>query len=297
MIDTSSTKNRESTFLNRYRRRKIVAANKQQLKYGAFYIQDNLACWNGDPDVQIKLTQSPSVSCQWEGVWNPCHRPLQTEYRVAMSGLCIWSKYDCLLQFKPRSKGNPGAIRSLSNPKDRADLFKRLEKGYEVEQIIVANNPFGLYQSKLITWQADTVQRFKISKLYYTLPIEEYAEVIRFFEKFLPQRFVEQLVEILNSHHDQLEEKIRREMEANVCFVHPLRYDSQLSVIESYTWPYQNFDDIELGIEEMEEIRIPYQVLQTGSTVPPILLGMLGTPCPYYVRRNLHEDDYIKIIP
>ncbi|EDN65108.1 hypothetical protein BGP_6646 [Beggiatoa sp. PS] len=36
-----------------------------------------------------------------------------------------------------------------------------------------------------------------------------------------------------------------------------------MSVEQSYIWPYQNLE-IDLGIEEMEEVRIPYQAIESG---------------------------------
>jgi hypothetical protein len=43
----------------------------------------------------------------------------------------------------------------------------------------------------------------------------------------------------------------------------------------------------------MEEVRIPYQAMKAGAKIPPILLGMLGIPCPYYERRD--NTDFITL--
>ncbi len=273
-----------------------MTIKQQGVKYGAFHIYDDIGYWNRDHEIQVKLTESPSEACQKEGFWNPGTKQLQTEYDVAMTGLCIWSKYDCLFKFQKRSKGNPGAERSFSNPKDRADLLKRLEEGHKIEQVTISGTPFGLYQSKLITWQAHTLRRFNIHKLYYALPVEEYMMTLSELRKFLPHQCVEEIIEILNKHHDLLAEKICNEVEAEVQFIHPMRHHD-ISVIDSYVWPYLNLD-IDLGIEEMEEIRIPYQAWKRGAEVPPILLGMLGVPCPYYERREYQEGvDDIYVFP
>ena len=62
-------------------------------------------------------------------------------------------------------------------------------------------------------------------------------------------------------------------------------------------WPYQNLE-IDLGLEEMEEICIPYEAAKTGTIVPPIFLGMLGFPSPYYDRRRYKsESDFYCLIP
>lgn len=268
-----------------------------EIKYGAFRIVENIGYWNSDTGVAVNMVASPSESCEMEGVWNPHHHPLQTEYRTAVSGLCIWGKYDCVFYFKPKGKGNPGAERSLSNPKDRLDLLRRLHHGQKLEQIVISSQPFGLYQSKMIGWQADTVRRFGVQKLYYALPVEEYSLTLKALEHLLPLHCVEQIAETLQTHHQQLEQKIVAAMGNVVEFIHPIQNDSTLSVEESYVWPYQHLD-IELGIEEMEEVRIPYQAMKTGATIPPILLGMLGMPCPYYERREYHdESSYICLVP
>ncbi|MBF0280709.1 MAG: hypothetical protein HQM13_23145 [SAR324 cluster bacterium] len=264
-------------------------------KYGAFWLKDGIGYWNQDDDVQIKMMESPSDSCQLEGFWNPNGKELQAKYTVAMSGLCIWSKYDCVFKFESRSKGNPGAERSLSSPKDRVDLLKRLSKGHKVEQITVSSDPFGLYQSKIIGWQSDTVCRFGVQKLYYALPIEEYRQTLNDLEKFLSKKWVGELSQMLKAHHEQLEEKIKSKISAEVEFIHPMQFDNTMTIEESYVWPYQNLD-IDLGIEEMEEIRIPYQAMKLNSVVPPILLGMLGTPCPYYERRaDQKETNFLRL--
>ena len=266
-----------------------------KVKYGAFRIEDKIGRWNGDAEVVVHLKESISDSCQLEGFWNPHKKEIKHTYRVGMSGLCIWAKYDCVFKFKSRNKGNPGAQRSLSSPRDKADLLKRLRSGHSLEEIIISSHPFGLYQSKLINWQADTVRRFGLEKLYYALPLQEYSDTLNELDKVLPKKCVAQIYEILNMHYDQLVTKIKREIEAEVVFVHPMQVDRTLSVEQSYMWPYQNLD-IELALEEMEEIRIPYQVMKSGSLVPPILLGMLGTPCPYYERRNT-ETDCLSLVP
>lgn len=269
--------------------------NQQSVKYGAFTIKDDTGYWNGDADVVIQMHKSASEHCQLEGIWNPHHHELKDEYRVAMSGLCIWAKYDCIFKFKPKSKGNPGAQRSLSNPKDRADILKRLHHDQHVETIVMSREPFGLYQSQMIGWQADTVLQFDIEKLYYALPIEEYTATLGELKNYLPPKCVEQIIEILNSHHDQLVTRITNDIKTKVEFVNPMQMNSALSLGESYTWPYENLS-IDLGIEEMEEVRIPYQAMKNGTTVPPILLGMLGVPCPYYELRH-PDDERIELFP
>ena len=103
----------------------IVTMDSDSIKYGAFSIRGGMGYWNGDDRVCVKMEESLSDSCHMEGVWNPDEREIKNSCFTAMSGLCIWSKYDCVFKFKPQGKGNPGAVRSLSNPKDRADLFKR----------------------------------------------------------------------------------------------------------------------------------------------------------------------------
>jgi hypothetical protein len=262
-----------------------VKEKHHAIKYGAFLIEEGIAHWNRDHGVQVKMVESASEFCQLEGFWNPDGQTIKEELNVAMTGLCIWSKYDCVFKFKPKGKGNPGAERSLSNPKDKADIFKRLHKGHHVEQIVISDNPFSLYQLKMIGWQADIVSHFGIKKLYYALPVEEYLLTLKELENYLSKKCVEQIIQILNTHHDWLEEKINHEISAEVEFIHPMQLDNTMSVEQSYVWPYQNLE-IDLGIEEMEEVRIPYQAMKAGSTVPPILLGMLGMPCPYYERRE-----------
>jgi len=259
--------------------------SQTKIKYGTFDIEDDIAHWRGDAGVQIPMQESISKACELEGFWNPHHAPLKDEYETAMTGLCIWGKYDCLFKFKPRGKGNPGAERSLASPKDMADVLKRLHSGHHVEKIMVSPNPFGVYQTRLINWQADLISHFDVKKLYYALPIEEYQQTLQQVADYFPQDIIQQVMAILNEHHQQLETKITQEISADIDFIHPLQIDKSLSTEESYVWPYKNLK-VDLGLEEMEEIQIAYQAMKEGVTLPPILLGMLGSPCPYYERRT-----------
>ncbi len=267
-------------------------SHNKGIKYGAFIIKDDIAHWNRDVGIQIPMKRSSSDACQLEGIWDPYHREVADHYQTALTGVCIWGKYDCMFTFKPKSKGNPGAERSLSNPKDKADLLKRVAKGDKIDKIAISAHPFGSYQVKTIAWQADVVARFGIEKLYYVLPLEEYVLTLSALDQFLPHPCFEQINALLNLHHNQLEEKIKAEIHADVEFIYPLRKGLVQTIEESYTWPYQHLD-IDLGIEEMEEIYIPYQAMKNGSHIPPILLGMLGTPCPYYERREFENDSEV----
>lgn len=262
-------------------------------RYGAFNIVDDIAYWNRDADVKVKLKRNCTSSSTYEGFWNPSQRELQNGYHTAISGLCIWGKYDCVLYFKPRGKGNPGAERSFSNPKDRVDLLKRLNIGQQLDRLVISKNPFGLYQSKLIDWQAQVVRRYHIKQLYYALPISEYLSILQDINSFLPIHFTNEIIQTLYIHQELLEQRIRSSIPTEVKFIHPMQYDDSLSVEQSYMWPYQHIE-LDLGIEEMEEVNIPYQAMKSGALIPPVLLGMLGMPCPYYERRIYHcHSDYI----
>jgi len=186
-----------------------VKEKPHAVKYGAFLIEDGIAHWNRYHGVQVKMAESVSDSCQLEGFWNTHGQEIKNEFNVAMSGLGFWGKYDCVFKFKPKGKGNPGAERSLGNPKDKADILKRLHKGHHIEPIMISSNPFGLYQLKMIGWQADMVSHFGIQKLYYALPVEEYMLTLKALENFLPKKCVGQIIQILNTHHDLLEEIYR----------------------------------------------------------------------------------------
>jgi hypothetical protein len=177
----------------------------------------------------------------------------------------------------------------LSSPKDRADLFDRLASGQRVKRLLMAKDPLGSYQQTLIDWQADVARRYRIRLFYYSVPVDEYGAVFREFEGLLPDYCVEQVHHRLRRDGAQLEERIREAIPACVEFLHPMRQDPSLSPEESYAWPYRHLS-VDLGVEEMEDVRIPYEAMRAGATLPPILLGMLGLPNPYYRRRGNLED-------
>ncbi|CAK0754285.1 hypothetical protein CCP1ISM_560003 [Azospirillaceae bacterium] len=266
----------------------------KEIRYGSFLISDEHGSWNGDTSISVAM-ESTSVVAHREAIWNPCRLPLRSSYKTAITGMCIWAKYDCMFHFKPVAKGNPGARRSLSNPKDRADILDRLIKGQEIEKIMISKDPFGLYQTKMVFWQAEVVYRMNIQKLYYSLPVEEYDAVLRNMEEHLPSCFSDGLKNVLLEHNQMLLDYIKNTIPIEIEFLYPMRQNPDLTIENSYTWPYRCLD-AEIGIEEMEEIRIPYQAMKDGARIPPILLGMLGALSPYYEQRHYHSQrDYIGV--
>jgi hypothetical protein len=271
-----------------------IAQKSKGFRYGSFTIADDHGAWNGDESVYIKLEESSDFAYR-EAIWNPLNHNLRTSYETALTGMCIWAKHDCFFHFKPKAKGNPGARRSLSNPKDREDILKRIEDNQQIEKIRISKDPFGPYQIYMMMWQEEVVSRFNIRKLYYSLPIEEYDAVIKSMEEHLPGHLSSKLKEVLYSHSNDLHECITTIIPTEIEFIYPMRNDPSLTIENSYTWPYRTLD-IELGIEEMEEIRIPYQAMKEGARVPPILLGMLGAASPFYEQRHHHgQMDYIVV--
>ncbi len=178
------------------------------IRYGSFQILDGIATWNRDHGVAVAMAESPAVSCQLEGVWDPLQRPPQQRYTTALAGVCIWGMYDCLFVFKPKGKGNPGAERSLSSPKDKADLLKRLQKGEQVEKIILTTSPFGSYQINTMEWQAEVVARYEVQRLYYVLPLEEYQQTLAELRHFLPPNCVDAMADLLEHQHQQMRQQI-----------------------------------------------------------------------------------------
>ena len=277
--------------INRYRpKTKIIdclESNKMNMilerKYGAFLLKNKMAYWNHDNRVKLQMQLVPENAGMMEGIWNPSSHLLKERYQTAITGMCIWSKYDCYFSFKSQNKGNPGAIRSLSSPKDKKDLLMRLQKGRPLAGITVSEDIFGPYQRKLIAWQKSVVSRYKINCIYYSLPIQEYLMVLQELQPYLSASQNEFLFESLHQCYHQLRCKIEQYIEVDVEFVNPM-LDNQVTCIKSsYTWPYRNLP-VEIAFEEMEEVQIPYQLFKSGNKIPPILLGMIGFPCPYYVK-------------
>ncbi len=265
----------------------------ESLKYGTFRISDGIAYWEQDPDIKIKTGDSASAHCYLEGFWKPegCKNP--DEYNVAVTGMCIWGEHDCVFRFMPLCKGNSGATRSLANPKEHKDLLKRVSNGQKVEKVSISENPFGDYHLRLLGWQADSVSFYGIKKLYYALPVDEYMVTLSKLKKHFPVKCVDEISHKLHDHYKQLKEKITETIDAEVEFIHPMRL-GKMTQTESYTWPYRNLD-IDLGIEEMNEIRIVYQAMKEGAAIPPVLLGILKIPDPYNDPRE--NDTRLTLIP
>lgn len=129
-----------------------------EFRYGSFDIQGRTARWRRSPEVAVELDQSRSQWCLFEGYWRASPQATQGPFRTALAGACIWSRYDCVVHFEPRGRGNPGAQRSLSSPLDRADVLRRLRRGHAVRHVHVTADPMGPYQRRLIGWQADSAR-------------------------------------------------------------------------------------------------------------------------------------------
>jgi hypothetical protein len=264
-------------------------------KYGSFSIENEMATWNQDNNVKFPIYSIEEDCCLYEGIWNPHARlDKHNQYYKAIAGVCIWNKYDCLFILNPIDKGNPGAIRSLSSPRDKIDLLKRLNNGQTIKQIILSSDPIGDYQRKTILWQASIVRRFNVKHLYYILPLFEYKKTIEELKPFINSSMMDELHHVLEEHYLSIKRYIMNQIKINLEFIYPLNKYPFLTIEESYIWPYENLS-IDLGIEEMEEVRIPYQVKKNGRTIPPIILGMLDDPCPYYQKREDFNDNKIVI--
>jgi hypothetical protein len=123
-------------------------SSPEPFKYCSFTIDGSTASWKADPEINITLQASASEHCLMEGLWSPSNCKSGDTYQHAIAGVCIWSKYDCVFTFKPRSKGNSSAQRSFCSPRDQEDVIERLKKGHEVEKITISKSPLGTYQKK-----------------------------------------------------------------------------------------------------------------------------------------------------
>lgn len=201
----------------------------KEIRHGSFLISEERGVWNGDASISLPLMCSSAVAHR-EAIWNPNNITLRSSYDTAVTGLCIWAKFDCMFHFKPVAKGNPGARRSLSNPKDRADILERLMKNQAIEKIMISKDPFGLYQTKMIFWQAEVVHRMNIKKLYYSLPIEEYDAVVSSMEEHLPRCFSDGLKAVLLKHHQMLFDYIKNTIPIEIEFLYPMRQNPDLTI-------------------------------------------------------------------
>jgi hypothetical protein len=260
----------------------------EALRYGSFGIDEKngYARWNGDSDLQLRMQQTSYDFCQFETWWGGSNGNVKHPYETAITGLCLWSKYDGLLKFKAIEKGNAGAVRSLSNPKDRVDIAKRLQNGQAVEDILIAQTPFNQYQSGMLAWQAEIVRRFSIKKLYFSVPLDEYKYELEIILKNLSKVELGFIFDRLDFHFSMIQRKVFSEIQTEIEFVHPMR-TRQMTPHESYTWPYTHLK-VDFGVEEIEEIRIPYSAMKAGAVVPPIMLGMIGYPAPSYLHHDQH---------
>lgn len=266
-----------------------------EFRYGSFDIQGRTARWRRSPEVAVELDQSRSQWCLFEGYWRASPQATQGPFRTALAGACIWSRYDCVVHFEPRGRGNPGAQRSLSSPLDRADVLRRLRRGHAVRHVHVTADPMGPYQRRLIGWQADSARLLQLERIYYSLPLDEYIHTLQDFEGLLPQRCLDEVLSILHAHHGALKSFILEALPCEVEFLRPMNLGARTPV-ESYLWPYQNLD-LDLALEELEELRLCYEAAQRGADVPPVLVGVLDSISPYLQRRPPSEAPAHIILP
>lgn len=151
--------------------------------------------------------------------------------------------------------------------------------------------------------------------VYYVLPLYEYLYTLdeMRYSGILNTAFVDRLTNILHQHHDHIQSFVQEQMTTvggarTVEFIYPMKQQghAQLTPNEAYMWPYQNLNDVDVALEEMEELRIAYQTAQqellqddddnketndngdgpATSQIPPVLLGALSFPRPFQVRRR-----------
>ena len=116
------------------------------------------------------------------------------------------------------------------------------------------------------------------------MPLDEYKQVLLEVAPYFKVDILENLSDYLIKHYEQLKDMIRKNIQADVAFIHPME-NANMTIEDSYVWPYENLE-IDIGIEEMEEIYIPHLAMTNGNTIPPVLLGMFGVPNPYYEQRK-----------
>ena len=264
--------------------------NAQQLLYANWAVEQdgNSSSFRAtrtmpDKDI-VNVRLQAGHSALYEGWW-----PFSAEGRsVAISGVCLFDKA-WRLQFAPRGKGNPPAVRTLALPSGRDEAYRWLREGRCAEKLFVPVAP-GRYHEALIRWQASEFLRLQPRRILYHVPLDEYRRYIGELEELLGrslpvlrdrlEAFTHQVITLLTEACGGFVDRLE--------LIRPLQCGAT-DTEESYLFPYlrpdafgATVDDL-YGIEDLTELSLSYQVfirhrrVKTFDISPPFGAGVLSS--------------------
>jgi hypothetical protein len=251
--------------------------NAQQLLYANWLVgrdgsSSSFQATRTMPDTDIVSVQlEAGRTALYEGWW-----PFPAEGRsVAVSGVCLFDKA-WRLQFAPRGKGNPPAVRTLALPSGRSEAYGWLRQGRRAEQLFVPVAP-GRYHEALIRWQVSEFLRLRPQRILYHIPLDEYRWYVGDLEELLGRSlptlrdrldaFTKQVLALLTEACGELANRLE--------FIRPMQCGAASPDV-SYLFPYVRSDafgvtvDDLYGIEDLTELGLSYEAsARSGRVIPP----------------------------
>lgn len=236
----------------------------------------------------VVLSSSYGVVC--EGYWpsKPSYQP-----EIILSGICLYTACWSVQLAAANGKTAPPRASSLALPGDMERLFQRIERGRAINYVEVPFSP-GPYHYQLLKWQADAMGRFSnIKEIRYDIPRYNYHNYISSFEsavgRTLPRLHEE--VEVFIAKLKRMMSKIwPRELLAKVVFFEPtteVHGDIPSSKdVDLFMYTDSIGSEKILGVEDLPQLSIAYQLAKTTDQVIPCLVTVLELPHPFMVRNN-----------
>jgi len=235
----------------------------------------------------LSLVGSHTVHC--EGYWP--FRPAFAPKRI-LAGTCLYTAA-WNIQFAAAGDGSDPRPLSLGLPGDLNRILKFLKKRRPIAHFQIPTQP-GFYHRRLITWQAEVLQRFpSIETIHYTLPVPDYHGYILHFEEALGASlpglhaalddYVQTLQHFMQRVWGEQMDKVRYDIpgSAELKKINATSRENDLQLYLSAVDQEQV-----MGIEDLPEVALAHEVARRTGVLIPCAVSVLALPDPYLARED-----------
>jgi hypothetical protein len=221
--------------------------------------------------------------------WWPSE-PEMTGPLTVVTGICFFdARWG--LKFKHPKPGQEGTWRSLALRSGRDKSRELLARGREIEYITIPPFPT-LYVKKMLSFQRLGLEKLGgvVERVLYHIPFQEYLQ----YSEMLPYPWKSRMKAVLQEEAKLMAELIRNQLAKWPIEIHWGGKNPPQSFVDLYLRAIEG-GGIVIGLEELVELRLPFEVSrQTGMTIPTIV-GVLDIPHPYYLDHQSQDDEVIVI--
>jgi hypothetical protein len=208
--------------------------------------------------------------------WWPSEPVLTGSVTVVM-GICFFDAR-WRVEFKNPKPGQKGAVRSLALPREREETEEFLKRGRKIERMVYSPFPTP-YAQKIIEFQKWGLEKLggMVERVLYHVPLNEYFS----YASMLPSPWKERMKEVIKKEAELMADWVRHHLRDWPIEIHWGGESPPQSFVDLYIRASEESAKV-IGLEELVELRLPFEAFrQTGRAIPT-LVGVLGLPHPYF---------------